>query len=119
MTRNVILTLAILATTLRLVGGVVAGRHLVTCAGGECRGTKQADRIVGTTGNDAIAGRRGNDQIFGEEPDGTAGDDVIRAGAGDDTIVETTPARTRTPTRSSAVTAMTPPPWLTTTGVST
>jgi Ca2+-binding RTX toxin-like protein len=74
------LALAVAATVV-LLGGPVLAKG-VTCGGGECRGTKQADAITGSTSDDEIFGGRGDDKIDRHE-----GRDVIRAGGGDDTVV--------------------------------
>jgi len=67
------------------------------------RGTKRADRLVGTTLPDAIVGDTGNDTIFGlgggdvlyrnagrDQVSGGAGDDTAFGGAGNDTVAAET-----------------------------
>lgn len=53
-------------------------------AGPKCtiKGSKKANRIVGTPGNDVICGLGGNDVI-----DGAGGNDVIYGGDGSDTVI--------------------------------
>ncbi len=54
------------------------------------RGTRNADRLIGTPGDDSIFGRGGADRIYGmagnDYVDGDQGNDRLHGGAGDDVI---------------------------------
>ena len=80
MKRTVMLVLLAVAAALLLAGGVALAQE-ITCGGGRCEGTAQADQIAGTAGDDEILGRGGDDTIRGN-----GGGDVVRGGAGHDTI---------------------------------
>jgi Ca2+-binding RTX toxin-like protein len=81
MKRSVMVVLVVM-TALLLVGGVVLAKS-ITCTGGLCNGTKQADQITGSIGADTINGRGRGDTI-----DGGTGNDTINGGRGNDTIVD-------------------------------
>lgn len=84
MKRTAVLALVAVMVSLLLAGGVALAKD-ITCGGGECLGTEQADAIEGTDGNDRIFGLGGADTITGDT-ERIGGSDLIRGGAGPDVI---------------------------------
>jgi Ca2+-binding RTX toxin-like protein len=94
--RRAILVLTLIPATVLLAAGVALAA-VITCPGGECQGTNEADKITGTqgvdtidalAGNDSVLGRSGGDDIYGNEGNdrlsGDGGPDKIYGGPGDD-----------------------------------
>ena len=115
--RRTLLLLATMVTGVLLVSGVAYALS-VQCDGtgdqdphpGECRGTSNADRILGTdvgaeviialAGNDAVDPGLGNDEVYGHKGndvvDGYHGHDTIYGGSGHDGSAEGTTFKTAT-----------------------
>ena len=73
--------LAVLALGLLLAGGPALAAR-IECDGGPRNGTRQADRITGSSAADEVAARAGADEVTGG-----AGGDVLLGEAGDDRLV--------------------------------
>jgi hypothetical protein len=72
-----------------LLGGATVLAKDVTCSGGPCNGTAQADNITGSAKKDDIRGRDGNDFILGDpfvQDASPKADDTIRGGRGRDEL---------------------------------
>jgi hypothetical protein len=67
-TRRAILLLTLIPATVLLACGVALAA-VITCPGGECRGTPEADEITGASGADTIYALDGNDSALGGRVD--------------------------------------------------
>jgi hypothetical protein len=89
--RKAILLLTVVMVVALLVGSGVALAAVITCPtgpGGECRGTKLADKITGTSGVDQIYALGGDDSVLArggaDYMQGAGGVDTLDGGGGDD-----------------------------------
>jgi len=88
MKRTTTLALLVIAALLLLaLGSRVVLAAGITCTGGDCLGTRDADQVTGSTGRDRIAGMEGGDTIT--EPAGGVGDNhQIFGDEGNDVITD-------------------------------
>jgi hypothetical protein len=63
--RRTVLLMASMALTLLLASGVALAISEVRCDGGECKGTPDDDKMVGTDRRDILYAFRGSDLLFG------------------------------------------------------
>ena len=96
MRRAILLLTLIISATVLLAAGVALAA-VITCPGGVCQGTEEADKITGSQrvdtihalgGNDNVLGRSSGDFIYGDDGNdrlsGDGGPDEIYGGPGDD-----------------------------------
>jgi len=82
--------MASMTLTLLLASGVALAINEIRCRGGECKGTRYADKMLGTDGRDIIWGLKGDDRMWGrtgrDEVYGLEGSDIGYGGDGSDRL---------------------------------
>lgn len=97
--RKTVLLVALMAFTFLLASGVALGYggggggtdyNNIRCDGGECKGTRQADKMLGSLRRDTIWGLKGDDKMWGrtgrDDVYGFNGSDWATGGGGIDKV---------------------------------
>ena len=88
--RRTVLLMTSMALTLLLASGVAVAFNTIRCDGGECNGTPNDDKMVGSDRRDILYAFRGSDLLFGnggrDDLYGFRGYDALRGGDGSDKL---------------------------------
>lgn len=88
--KRIVLLIASMALTLLLASGVALAISEIRCRGGECNGTPNNDKMIGSLRRDIMYGFKGDDRLFGrgarDDLYGFDGRDNIYGQAGNDKV---------------------------------